>query len=186
MRSSDAFPSKYLGKGDVPSPTTAIIERVDIETLTSEESGDEDKVVMHFRGSVLKPMIVNRTNFGTIEDAYGDTDDWIGKPIEVYFDGSIMFKGKKTGGVRVRIPAGHPNTAPLAPVGNTMTYLQAQKSCSEVGISKDELVAALKAAGHAGWNPSCAALVASMVTARGRANLESAAEPGSFDDSIPF
>lgn len=103
MKRSDAFPSRYISKDDVQNPVVAIIDTVRFDTIKGD-SGDEDKPVVYFRGDV-KPMILNNTNWMTIEDAYGqESDDWAGKPIEMYCDPGVMFGGKRVGGVRVRIP----------------------------------------------------------------------------------
>lgn len=106
MKRSEAFESKYLGKEDVGTPLVATIERVQFEEIHNDEGGKDRKPVARFGGDT-KGLILNLTNWGVLEDAYGeDSDDWIGKPVEVYFDGTVMFKGKRTGGVRVRIPVG--------------------------------------------------------------------------------
>lgn len=118
MKRTDAFPSKYLSKTDVNPPIIATIKTVEIEDVGGE-GNKETKPVIFFRGDV-KPMILNNTNWLIIEESHGaDTDDWIGKQIEMYFDPSVMYGGKKVGGVRVRIPAAGAVQAPApAPVAD--------------------------------------------------------------------
>lgn len=105
MKRSDAFPSRYISKDDVQNPIIAVIDTVRFDTIKGD-AGDEDKPVVYFRDNV-KPMILNNTNWMTIEDAYGqESDDWTGKQVEMYCDPGVMFGGKRVGGVRVRIPKG--------------------------------------------------------------------------------
>jgi hypothetical protein len=102
MKRNDAFPKKYLCKEDVLQPLTATISNVNHQEIGS---GDETevKVVMEFNGDT-KPMVLNGTNWDTLETAFGeDSDAWIGKTVTLYNDPNVMYGGKKTGGVRVRV-----------------------------------------------------------------------------------
>lgn len=104
MKLNDLYPSNFLKKEDVATPVVATIKLVDQEEVNNE-GGKELKPVMHFT-ALLKPMILNRGNGETIAALYGDdTDNWVGKPIEIYADPSVMFAGKRIGGVRVRAPS---------------------------------------------------------------------------------
>lgn len=109
LKRSDVFKSKYLSKDDLHTPLVLTVKDVAMQTVQNED-GNDDVPVMEFREDV-KPMIVkNQTNWSNLEEAFGDdTDNWIGKKIEVYVDPNVMFKGKKTGGVRIRIPTGAMN-----------------------------------------------------------------------------
>jgi hypothetical protein len=108
MKRSDAFPSRYVNKDDVQTPVMATIDTVRFDTIQGRSGGeDEDKPVVYFRDNV-KPMILNNTNWTTLEDTYGpESDDWTGKTIELYCDPGVMYGGKRMGGVRIRIPNGH-------------------------------------------------------------------------------
>lgn len=124
MKRSDAFPTKYLSKDDIKAPTTGTIERVVNETL-GQGDDQEIKPVMYFSGGPDKPMVVNATNWITVEALYGDeSDNWTGKQIEIWVDPSVSFGGKRIGGLRLRQPAQHPvpTTAELrAKYGQRMT-----------------------------------------------------------------
>ena len=103
MRRSDAFPSQFLGKADVQTPIVGVVELVQMQDIKCDH-GNESKPVMFFSNGI-KPFILNNTNWMVIEDSYGDdSDKWAGQQVEMYFDPSIMFGGKRAGGVRVRIP----------------------------------------------------------------------------------
>lgn len=107
MTEHDAFPSTYLGKDDLDAPVIAIIGDVTTHELRTDDGGTERKAVIVFDGEI-KPLIVNRVNWRTLADAYGaDSDDWRGKPVEIYVDPNVTFGLRRVGGVRVRIPAGH-------------------------------------------------------------------------------
>lgn len=121
MKRSQVFPSTFLGKDDVPHPIRAVIRDVVVQKVKSEH-GEEDKPVMLFTDEVLKPMILNNTNWAVCE-AYGDDSDlWRGHPVEIYLDPNIMFGSKRVGGLRLRLPVaggianGHrPPATPEAP-----------------------------------------------------------------------
>lgn len=121
MKRSEAFPSKFLSKDDVRAPTVCIIEKVINETLGQGED-QEIKPVMYFQSGVSKPMVINNTNWMSVEDLYGDeSDDWPGKAIEIWVDPSVSFGGKRIGGLRLRAPQAQPvaagnngGSAPLA------------------------------------------------------------------------
>lgn len=103
MKLSQAFPSKYMNRDDLDGDVTLTIDSVDMEGLESD-GVMSDKLVIHFRESHAKPFIVNKGNAITIADAHGDdTDNWVGKRVTIYVDQTVMFGGKRVGGIRVRI-----------------------------------------------------------------------------------
>lgn len=105
MKRSDAFPTKYLSKDDIKMPTIGVIENVINETLGSGDD-QEIKPVMYFKSGIDKPMVINATNWLNVESVYGeDSDNWIGKMIEVWVDPAVAFGGKRIGGLRLREPA---------------------------------------------------------------------------------
>jgi hypothetical protein len=98
MRSSDAFPSKYLKSSDVKAKQlVATINHVEME-LVGQGPDQKEKPVLHLEGE--KPIVLNRTNFETIEDAFGDTDEWGGHKIKVYC-APTRFQGKSVDGIRI-------------------------------------------------------------------------------------
>lgn len=149
MKRGDAFPTSYLSQDDLPAPpgtAHAVIEDVRTETMPGD---DGEKPVMYFQGDTLKALVMNQTNWQIIEASYGDeSDNWRGKQIELYIDPNVMYAGKRTGGVRVRIPA-----SPTVAAQPGWTLEEALAHCDSAGISKDKLKAAITAAGGNGWNP---------------------------------
>ena len=51
-------------------------------------------------------FLLNKENTRTLIDAFGtqETDEWVGRFVEVYFEPNVTFGGKRVGGLRVRIP----------------------------------------------------------------------------------
>lgn len=95
---------KYLKQDDITQPTLATIDSVDREEI---KSGDhvEQKWVVRFR-EIEKPLVLNLTNAEIIAEVCKseDTDEWLGKRVVIYVDPSVMFGGKKVGGLRMRGP----------------------------------------------------------------------------------
>jgi len=170
VKKSQAYPSSYLSQEDVrAAPIRATIQDVRIETVGKEDPPAE-KPVMHFREKSLKPFVLNQTNWQTVEDAYGeDSDDWREKPIELYHDPGVMFGREKVGGVRIRVPS---SAVPLS-------LAEAAAEALKLGKTRDDLVAALKARGLRGYNPS-------SDSATARAVLTAWAEEAATDETIPF
>ena len=105
MKRSEAFPSKYLGKDDLSEPTTYTISKVTREEFENDGQ-TQIKTVIYWQERDAKAWICNLGNWMTIESAYGEeSDNWSGKPVELFVDESVMFGSKRVGGVRVRIPA---------------------------------------------------------------------------------
>jgi hypothetical protein len=51
-------------------------------------------------------MVLNRTNADSITEILGtdETDEWAGGRVVLYVDKTVMYAGKRTGGVRVVAP----------------------------------------------------------------------------------
>lgn len=109
------FPSKFLTREDISSPTRAVIS--DVRMADLEFEGEvEAKPVMRFSDHRLKPMILNRTVVATLSAAYGgDTDAWVNQPIIIYVDPTVMYMGRMVGGLRLRVPDPEPAPGPADP-----------------------------------------------------------------------
>jgi hypothetical protein len=116
MKMHEMFPSNYSKKEEFLTPRVCIIAGVGQEELKDGDT-TETKNILHFKGDGIKPLVLNKINALTIAELYGDdSDNWNGKPIEVYADHSIMMAGKKVGGIRLRAPSrnGYQPPAPAA------------------------------------------------------------------------
>ena len=194
MKRGEAFPSQYWKKEDVADqPRVLAIEDVRKLTVTGDR-GPQEVPVMHFKDEE-KMLIVNPTNWDVVEAEYGlDTVDWTGRHVELYRDASVSYGGKRTGGLRLRIPQGAkaPRAGkPAATGATTMTWDEALAAAYHAGISAEELKAQLKAQGITAWNaikhtPLAKALIMDW---KRQANAVSEAEPESDPDDlddIPF
>lgn len=134
MKRSDAFPSKYVSKDDVETPVVWTIAKVEKVEMDADDGGKKSPPVIFFTEQESKPLILNNSNWMTIEDAYGDDSDrWTGKQIELFKDPSVMFGGKRVGGVRVRKPSDNDH----APRARTMA--EAKEELAGIRVKIHEL-----------------------------------------------
>jgi hypothetical protein len=116
MKYTKFFPSRFLKSEDLDEPRVLVIASVG-----NEEMEDDGRMVAKFAvkfedGSTL---ICNLTNGAAIAAIVGsdETDDWIGKSIELYRD-RCQFRARLVPCIRVRKPmakaAPHPAQEPMA------------------------------------------------------------------------
>jgi len=95
MRSQDAFPRKYLQAADVKTkPIIAVILHLKMELVGQEK---KEKPVLYLEDQ--KPIVLNRTNFEALEEAFGDSDDWPGHKTKITC-ARTSFQGKTVDGLR--------------------------------------------------------------------------------------
>jgi len=99
MKLSDAFPSNYLAAAELNDEFTAPISHLQEEDIGANK---DRKFVLYFKG-VKKGLVLNVTNWKTIEKAFGDSDNWGGQKITLY-PTETNFKGEMVQAIRVRIP----------------------------------------------------------------------------------
>jgi hypothetical protein len=98
MRSNDVFPSDFFRASDVERMVLFTMSHVDMR-----EIGDDHRPVLFFTGQ-QKGLVLNKTNWGTLAEAYGDeSDEWSGKQIVLY-QAMVSFQGKMVPAIRVRKP----------------------------------------------------------------------------------
>ncbi|MBA3890642.1 MAG: hypothetical protein H0X64_08930 [Gemmatimonadaceae bacterium] len=98
-----AFPSKYLQTADLDAgPITATIDRVTMEEISE---GEPSKLVVHFRETGVKALVINLTRGEAIAEIAGDedTDKWVGAVIQLV-KGSTRYQGRKVGCITVQAP----------------------------------------------------------------------------------
>lgn len=103
-RTSEMIPSKNLKQADIGAGQLATIHGIELVKFEGEE-GEEQRWVLHFK-ETPKGLSLNKTNIQIIEKICGsdNTDDWMGKQIVLYWDDTVTYMGKVTGGIRVRAP----------------------------------------------------------------------------------
>jgi hypothetical protein len=98
---SDLYSSKHLKPADLGGrPGTVTIKEVTVEAFQND--GDNvRKAVLQFDPNIIKPLVVNKTNYLILAQAYGaNTDAWIGRQI-VLSPSMTPFKGKMVETIRV-------------------------------------------------------------------------------------
>lgn len=104
MKMSEEFPSKYLKAADLQGREV----RVTMQNVEREKIGDDTKPVLYFKGKD-KGVVLNKTNAGTISDAYGDdSEDWFDQPL-ILFSVMVDFQGKVGPAIRCRVPTAKDN-----------------------------------------------------------------------------
>jgi hypothetical protein len=98
MRATDAFPSTYLKSADAKDrPIVTTIKSLELETV-GQGKEQKEKPVLHLEDQ--KPMVLNRTNFDALEEAFGDSNDWPGHKIKIR-TARTQFQGKSVDGLRI-------------------------------------------------------------------------------------
>ncbi len=96
---SSMIPSKFITKSDLEKPILLTIKRI----YESNFNDGSTKWTLDFV-EFSKPFALNKTNLRLLPEICGseNSEDWVGKQIVIYFDKTIMYKGKLEGGVRIR------------------------------------------------------------------------------------
>ena len=189
MKISQAFPSNYMKSSDIGVADLVItIKDIKIKNVGNVDEPDE-KTVLYFEGPD-KGLVLNKTNAGTIAGLYGDdTDQWIGKKIAL-FTTEVEYQGKMTLGIRVRLKAPKSGTAAAKPAAAAgWTLAEATVQAGLAGISREDMLAKLKAAGFAKWDKNCPAMVKAMIDAKASNGGNSFTDDDGAeidDSSIPF
>lgn len=107
--------SKFLKQADVGPGVLMTVKGVDQQNVAKQGADPEYKWCLHFREEE-KPLVLNSTNIQLCKVVFesDDTDHWIGKPVVLYTDPTVMYAGKVVGGIRVRKPK--PGAVKPAPV----------------------------------------------------------------------
>jgi hypothetical protein len=99
---SSLFPF-IQGDSLVGKPVTLTMKAVKMELVPTKPGEADEKPVLYFKES-SKGLILNKTNAKTIAQLYGgETNDWTGKPIELYSERVKAF-GQWFNAVRCRGP----------------------------------------------------------------------------------
>ena len=98
MKANEAFPSTYLKSSDVKDrPIVATISHLK-QVSIGQGKDAKDKFALFFESG--KPTILNRTNWETLEDAFGDSDDWAGHKVKIKAV-RTSYQGKPVDGIRL-------------------------------------------------------------------------------------
>lgn len=119
MRLDDMVESKYFKKEDVEAaPIVGIVQGFRKENLAMDGQPPQYKWLLEFT-NLDKAMVLGPTTIEQLKEALGaDTQaECIGQRVELFCDPSVMMRGKKVGGVRLRAPTARPARRPPPPDG---------------------------------------------------------------------
>ena len=108
MRIGEMKESKFIKKEDVgEAGKNLTIRELKHENVAGENSAEDMKYVLYFK-EAQKGVVLNWTNIQMAAKLCGseDSDDWVGKQIQLYEDPNISFGGKIVGGIRFRKATG--------------------------------------------------------------------------------
>lgn len=114
MKIGAAFKGKYLKQDHIGDKYVAVtISEVSVEEIDGDDGSKEKKPVLHFHGKEMG-MVLNKTNADILTEMLGtdETDEWLGHKIVLFVDKSVMFGGKRVGGIRI---THMPNAKPAPP-----------------------------------------------------------------------
>jgi hypothetical protein len=117
MKIGSAFSSKYLKQDHIGDKHVRVtIREVRVEEIEGEDGKRERKPVLYFQGKDMG-MVLNFTNAGSLTDITGtdETDNWLGRSIVLYVDKTVMFGGKRVGGIRIAPDRSAPRPEPPPP-----------------------------------------------------------------------
>ena len=113
MKISEEFPSQYLKASDLGGREIRVV----MANVERELIGSDKKLVLYFKGK-QKGLVLNKTNAGTIGDAYGDdTDDWYDQPL-ILFSVKTDYQGKVVDATRCRVPTAKDNRPKADPISS--------------------------------------------------------------------
>jgi hypothetical protein len=114
-----AYGSRFLGVVDVGDKKIRTkITKVRMEEVKNRDTGKSEKKPLVYFENIDKPLILIKTNKDTLVAAFGEAPaSWLGATVGIFVDPSVMFSGKRTGGVRLRAllpaPAAKPMPKPV-------------------------------------------------------------------------
>ena len=108
MAKASVLLSDYLKTDYVKAhgPLALTITGAEQVEFANKDSGKVEKKWALSVDEDERKVLLNKQNCMTLIDQLGDeTDDWTGYQVELFFDPSVMFGGKKVGGVRLKVLA---------------------------------------------------------------------------------
>jgi len=100
---SQMFESKYLKGDDFPEPEVVTIQGFKKVNMAKEGQEVHYKWLCKFK-EFERPMVANKTNLKRMAKIFDseNTDNWIGKRVELFYDENVEMAGEIVGGLRVR------------------------------------------------------------------------------------
>lgn len=180
--------SKFIAHADVEPPVVVTVRTLSLEKVGRDDDS-EQRWIMWFN-ELKKGMRLNVTTLRIFEAAYGDDSDrWIGRRVQLYWDPTVQFGGKLVGGVRVRLSraaAGGVAAALSVPAGARFDPMTGKPlgAPAPAGARFDPMTGAPLIAGAAA-SPATAAPAEFVDASTGEITATTGIDP-EFDDDSPF
>ena len=106
MKTSDVFPSRFVKAEDLDGDKIVTVEQVILEEVFNQQGNTkEQKPIIYFKGAT-KGMLLNKTNWSKLADAYGDESDaWKGQKC-ILTTVEVQAFGDVVSAIRIKIPNG--------------------------------------------------------------------------------
>ena len=97
--------SRFLTQADVGKGILVTVSGIEQGNVAAEGAPPETKWIASFKEQE-KAMVLNNTNLDLMAWACGseNSDEWTGKHVVIYTDPSVMYGGRRVGGLRIRPP----------------------------------------------------------------------------------
>lgn len=106
--------SSFLRKEDVGETGVNLAIKAFKQEQVGQGEESELKFVIQWTNPQFKPMVLNKENASRLKMVFktDDTDQMIGKVVNVYSDPFVAFGGKTVGGLRIRSAQAQQGNAP--------------------------------------------------------------------------
>jgi hypothetical protein len=99
---SEMIQSRYLRQTDLEDGDAVVVTMKGVEKEKMPGDEDEIRYVLYFR-ELTKGLVLNATSIRVLEKYFGSTSaEWVGGKVEIFIDPTVQFRGKITGGLRLR------------------------------------------------------------------------------------
>lgn len=104
MKVNDVY-STLLKKEDLQdAPRNFTIKLAKMVEFENKQTGGKDRKVVLAVEEDRRELLINKTNAEILAEIFGDdeTDNWVGKKFQAFFDPTVKYAGRRCGGVGVR------------------------------------------------------------------------------------
>jgi hypothetical protein len=114
LDTADFFQSRFF-KAENDLGEEGAERAVTIKSVDGEKVGREKELrpVLYFADSNVKPLILNKTNWSVLRNAFGPNNNWEGKQITLVAK-QVDFGGESTLGTRIKLAEAKPKGKPKA------------------------------------------------------------------------
>lgn len=95
--------SPFLKSKDIKKPVVVTITKVTEESFKGDDGKERKSVALHFK-QLDQALVTCKESLAFLIDHFetDESNDWIGKDVELFFDADVKYQGKRIGGIRIR------------------------------------------------------------------------------------